>query len=104
MPGQRKSSMELRERATRMALEACADFGRRRVRRSKVQTTSVKNAENGLLWARWSAFWAQRRLAGCVVRTQTRYCEWEPAISHANPLVGVWAALPRLGTAGPRAD
>ena len=25
----------------------------------KVQTTSVKNAENGVLWARWSAFWAQ---------------------------------------------
>ena len=24
----------------------------------KVQTTSVKNAENGLLRARWSAFWA----------------------------------------------
>ena len=22
----------------------------------KVQTTSVKNGENGLLWARWSAF------------------------------------------------
>ena len=41
----------------------------------KVQTTSAKNAENGLLWARWSAFWAQRRLAGCVVRTRTRCCE-----------------------------
>ena len=27
MPGQRKSSMELRERATRMALEACAVLG-----------------------------------------------------------------------------
>jgi len=40
-----------------------------------VQTTSVKNAENGLLRARWSAFWAQRRLAGSVVRTQTRCCE-----------------------------
>ena len=25
----------------------------------KVQTTSMKNAENGVLWARWSAFWAQ---------------------------------------------
>ena len=25
----------------------------------KVQTTSAKNAENGLLWAKWSAFWAQ---------------------------------------------
>ena len=41
----------------------------------KVQTTSVKNAENGLLRARWSAFWAQRRLAGCVVRARTRCCE-----------------------------
>ena len=26
----------------------------------KVQTTSAKNAENGLLWAKWSAFWARR--------------------------------------------
>ena len=26
----------------------------------KVQTTSVKNAENGLLWARWTAFWAKQ--------------------------------------------
>ena len=41
----------------------------------KVQTTSAKNAENGLLWVRWSAFWAQRRLAGCVVRARTRCCE-----------------------------
>ena len=23
----------------------------------KVQTTSAKSGENGLLWARWSAFW-----------------------------------------------
>ena len=29
----------------------------------KVQTTSVKNVENGVLWVRWSAFWAQRCLA-----------------------------------------
>ena len=29
----------------------------------KVQTTSAKNAENGLLRARWSAFWAQQCLA-----------------------------------------
>ena len=28
-----------------------------------VQTTSAKNAENGWLWARWSAFWAQRCLS-----------------------------------------
>jgi len=26
----------------------------------KVQTTSAKNAENGLLWARWTAFWAKQ--------------------------------------------
>ena len=37
----------------------------------KVQTTSVKNGENGLLWARWSAFWAQVGLAGCVVFART---------------------------------
>ena len=34
-----------------------------------VQTTSVKSAENGRLWARWSAFWTQVSLAVCVVRT-----------------------------------
>ena len=34
-----------------------------------VQTTSVKNADNGLLVAKWSAFWAQRCLAWCVGRT-----------------------------------
>ena len=33
------------------------------------QTTSVKNTENGLLVAKWSAFWAQRCLAWCVGRT-----------------------------------
>ena len=37
----------------------------------KVQTTSAKNAENGVLWVRWSAFWAQRCLSWCVVRTRT---------------------------------
>ena len=33
----------------------------------KVQTTSAKNADNRVLWARWSAFWAQRCLAWCDV-------------------------------------
>ena len=33
-----------------------------------VQTTSVKNADNGVLWAKWSAFWAQRCLSWRVVR------------------------------------
>ena len=37
----------------------------------KVQTTSVKNGENGVLWARWTTFWAQQCLAWRVVRTQT---------------------------------
>ena len=41
----------------------------------KPQTTSVKNTENGLLVAKWSAFWAQRCLSWRVARTQTRYCE-----------------------------
>ena len=35
----------------------------------KVQTTSAKNAENGLLWAKWSAFWAHRYLSWRVART-----------------------------------
>ena len=39
-----------------------------------VQTTSATNANNGVLWARWSAIWAQRRLASCVARTRTCYC------------------------------
>ena len=40
------------------------------------QTTSVKNAEKGLLVAKWSAFWVQRCLA------------WR-ASSYANPLLRV---------------
>ena len=42
----------------------------------KSQTTSVKNTENGLLVAKWSALWAQRCLAWC-------------ACSHVNPLLRV---------------
>ena len=41
----------------------------------KSQTTSVKNTENGLLVAKWSAFWWIRCLSWCIGRTQTRYCE-----------------------------
>ena len=40
----------------------------------KVQTTSAKNANNGLSRARSSALAAQRRLASRVARTRTRYC------------------------------
>ena len=32
----------------------------------KMQTTSAKTGENGLLWARWSTFWAHRCLARCA--------------------------------------
>ena len=35
----------------------------------KPQTTSVKNADNGLLVAKWSAFWRDRSRSWCVVRT-----------------------------------
>ena len=37
----------------------------------KVQTTSAKNADNGVSWARWSAFWAKLSRTWCVVRTRT---------------------------------
>ena len=46
----------------------------------KVQTTSTKNAENGLLWARWSAFWAQWCLSWCLLARQ-------PLNMHGNPLI-----------------
>ena len=52
----------------------------------KSQTTSVKNAENGLLVAKWSAFWRIRCLSWCGIRTQTRYCERKPASASGNSL------------------
>jgi len=41
----------------------------------KVQTTSAKNADNEVSWARWSTFWAKLSRTWCVVRTRTRYCK-----------------------------
>ena len=41
----------------------------------KVQTTSAKNADNRLSWAKWSAFWAKLCRPWCVVRTQALYSE-----------------------------
>ena len=38
------------------------------------QTTSTKNADKGVSWARQSALWTQRRLAARGARTRTRYC------------------------------
>ncbi len=53
----------------------------------KVQTTSAKNGENGVLWARWTTFWAHRCLARCtcsrvspLFRVSTRYVTRQPAI------------------------
>ena len=69
----------------------------------KVQTTSAKNADNGVSWARWSALWAKLSRTWCVVRTRTRYCERSPAISDVNPLLRVWAGLRTVTLAGPRA-
>ena len=40
----------------------------------KVQTTSAKNADNGVSWARWSTLWAKLSRTWGVVRTRTRYC------------------------------
>ena len=42
----------------------------------KVQTTSAKNADNGVSWVKWSAMQAQRHLASRVARTRTCYCEY----------------------------
>ena len=36
----------------------------------KVQTTSAKNVENGLLWARWSAFWHSGACRGVLFARQ----------------------------------
>ena len=38
----------------------------------KVQTTSAKNADNGVSWAKLSAFWAKLSRSWCVARTRTR--------------------------------
>ena len=67
---------------------------------AKVQTHWTNVAENGLFWLNGSALWRICCLSWCVVRTRTRYCEPKPAISHANPLLRVWAGLPRLVLAG----
>ena len=52
----------------------------------KSQTTSVKDVENGVLWARWSTFWAHQCLAvvrcshvNPLLRAVTRYIAREPA-------------------------
>ena len=53
----------------------------------KVQTTSVKNAENGLLWERWSAFWAKQCRTWCLVCTQTSEHTRQPLHRQVNPVM-----------------
>ena len=47
--------------------QRCAGHGSRGLV-PKTQTTSVKYVENRLLWAKWSALWANRSQARCVDR------------------------------------
>ena len=59
----------------------------------KVQTTSEKSAENGLLGAKRSAFWAHRCLSGVLLARGPAIAGGKPAMSHAHPLCRVWAGL-----------
>ena len=56
------------------------------------QTTSAKNPENGLLVAKWSAFWAHQYLAvvwyshaNPQLRAVTRSIARKPFDAHINP-------------------
>ena len=53
---------------------------------AKVQTTLMNNADNGLLWARWSVFWAQRHLVWSVARMWVPEYAGCPLDTHMNPL------------------
>ena len=61
-----------------------------------VQTTSAKNADNGLLCAKWSALWAQVCLVGCVVCARTPEHAHEPFDALVNPSTCMWAGSPTL--------
>ena len=61
----------------------------------KVQTTSAKNAENGVLWARWSAFWAQRAWQGVLFAR-------EPDVASGNPLRRIQTRYSERGRDCPR--
>ena len=45
-----------------------------------------EDAENGVLWARWSVFWAQRHLVWSVARMWAPEYAGCPLDSHVNPL------------------
>lgn len=58
--------------------QRCASYESRGLA-PKLQTTSLRNAENGLLWARWSALWANRHCYGVLFAR-------EAAIPCAKPM------------------
>ena len=69
-----------------------------------VQTSSTKNADNGLSWARQSALWPQRCPAWCVARTRTRDIARKPAIPCLGGAAHARISGPTLALAGPGAD
>ena len=69
----------------------------------KVQTTSAKIGDNGLLRARWSTFWAHRCLSWRAARTRTPEHAREPLDAHVNPSTCTWAGLPTHISSGSRA-
>ena len=52
----------------------------------KSQTTSVTYVENGVLWARWSAIWAQQHPVWSVARMWAPEYMGCPLDTHINPL------------------
>ena len=75
------------------------------------QTTSVKNAENGLLRAKWSAFWAQQWLTWCscshvnpLLRVVTRCFARKPAIWSVGGAAQARISGLTCGLEGPRAN
>ena len=70
----------------------------------KVPTTSATNANNGPSRARWSAIWAQRRLASRGARKKPLNMRVNAFDTHVNLSKCAWAALPTRESAGPRAD
>ena len=53
----------------------------------KMQTTSAKNAENGRLWAKWSAFWAKWRRSCSAGWVSARILGSMPTLLAGDPVV-----------------
>ena len=109
MSGQRKYSMELRERATRMALEACTDFGRRRMRRSKRRPPRRKMLKmvccgrGGLRFGHNVPGRVCCSRANPMLRAVTRYVACQPAIWSVGGAAQVRISGLTCGLEDPRA-